>query len=87
MQPGAPLEALVVTAAGQLLQGSLGGPLKDSAQGSSAVACAAWSLDGSSLAIVSPEDALITVRSAASGAAFSARLQSKVCLMFCQAYS
>lgn len=79
VQPDAPMEAAVVTAAGQLLKGILGGPLKaDALSSGAAVACAAWSADGSALALAS-EGAAVTVRSAASGATFRARMQSKAC--------
>ena len=42
------------------------------------MACAAWSADASALAVASLDSAVVTVRSAACGAAFSARLQAKV---------
>ena len=72
------MEATVVTAAGQLLKGSLGGPLEAEALSSgAAVACAAWSADGSAVALASPEGATVTVQSATAGATFSARMQSK----------
>lgn len=75
-QEGTPPEAAVVTSAGGLLHGCLGGVLKDFLGTTTAAACCAWSADGSALAYAAED--IVTVQRVAPAAAFSLRAESQV---------
>ena len=85
-QEGTPPEAAVVTSAGGLLHGCLGGVLKDFLATSTAATCCAWSADGSALAHAAED--VVTVQRVAPAAAFSLRVKSQVrVIAFCAACS
>ena len=75
-QEGSPPEAAVVTSAGGLLHGGLGGVLRDFLATTTAAACCAWSADGSALAYAAED--VVTVQRVTPAAAFSLRIESQV---------
>ena len=75
-QEGTPPEAAIVTSAGRLLHGCLGGVLNDFLGRTTAAACCAWSADGAALAYAAED--VVTVQRVAPAAAFSLRVESQV---------
>ena len=75
-EEGKPPEAAVVTAAGRLLHGCLGGKLTDFLGAATAAACCAWSADGSALAYAAGD--LVTVKRVAPAAGFALHIESQV---------
>lgn len=75
-QEGVPPEAAVVTSAGRLLHGCLGGALRDFLRAATSAACCAWSADGSALGYATGD--VVTVQRVAPAVAFSLRIESQV---------